>query len=244
MPVNATLGQLFYDFPMDKLKSFFNKDHMVKRILMSIFGVLICGIAVGFFKRAMFGVDPFQSLMAGLDCVIPINFGTLYVIVNVIMLLFSLIFDRHYIGLATFINLFLIGYIAEFSLGTLEKFFPDLGLVGRAVCLIIGILIICVASSFYMTADIGVSTYDAVALIIANTWHIGKFKYVRIITDVVCVILGVVLYFLSGASVSGIGAVIGIGTVITAFFMGPLLDFFARKLARPFLYGKEKMQAA
>ena len=223
---------------MSKPEKIFKKDHMIKRILMSVFGVLICGIAVGFFKRAMFGVDPFQSLMAGLDSVIPINFGTLYVIVNVIMLLFSLIFDRHYIGLATFINLFLIGYIAEFSLKTLESFFPGLGLVGRSVCLIIGILIICVASSFYMTADIGVSTYDAVALIISNTWHIWKFKYVRIITDVVCVILGVVLYFLSGASIEGIGAVIGVGTIITAFFMGPLVDFFARKLARPFLYGK------
>ena len=85
--------------------------------------------------------------------------------------------------------------------------------------IIIGILIICVASSFYMTADIGVSTYDAVALIISNTWHIGKFKYVRIVTDVICVILGVMLYFLSGAPVSGIGAVVGAGTIITAFFM-------------------------
>ena len=223
---------------MEKLKSFFNKDHMVKRILMSIFGVLICGVAVGFFKRAMFGVDPFQSLMSGLDSIIPIDFGTLYVIVNVVMLVFSLIFDRHYIGLATFINLFLIGYIAEFSLNTLEKFFPALGIPGRSVCLIIGILIICVASSFYMTADIGVSTYDAVALIISNTWHVGKFKYVRIVTDVICVILGVILYFLSGAPVSGIGAVVGAGTIITAFFMGPLVDFFARKLAKPFLYGK------
>ena len=223
---------------MEKIKSFFNKDHMVKRILMSIFGVLICGVAVGFFKRAMFGVDPFQSLMSGLDSIIPIDFGTLYVIVNVVMLLFSLIFDRHYIGLATFINLFLIGYIAEFSLNTLEKFFPALGIPGRSVCLIIGILIICVASSFYMTADIGVSTYDAVALIISNTWHVGKFKYVRIVTDVICVILGVILYVLSGAPVSGIGAVVGAGTIITAFFMGPLVDFFARKLAKPFLYGK------
>lgn len=223
---------------MDKSKSFFKKDHMVKRILMSVFGVLICGIAVGFFKRAMFGVDPFQSLMAGLERVIPINFGTLYVIVNVVMLLFSLIFDRHYIGLATFINLFFIGYIAEFSLKTLENFFPALGLPGRSVCLLIGILVICVASSFYMTADIGVSTYDAVALIISNTWHVWKFKYVRIVTDCVCVILGVALYFLSGSPVSGIGAVIGAGTVITAFFMGPLVDFFANKLAKPFLYGK------
>ena len=225
---------------MEKLKSFFKKDHMVKRILMSIFGVLICGVAVGFFKRAMFGVDPFQSLMSGLDSIIPIDFGTLYVIVNVVMLLFSLIFDRHYIGLATFINLFLIGYIAEFSLNTLEKFFPALGIPGRSVCLIIGILIICVASSFYMTADIGVSTYDAVALIISNTWHVGKFKYVRIVTDVICVVLGVALYFLSGAPVSGIGAVIGAGTVITAFFMGPLVDLFAEKLAKPFLYGKSR----
>ena len=229
--------------PVDELKSFFNKDHMVKRILMSVFGVLICGVAVGFFKRAMFGVDPFQSLMAGLDRVIPIDFGTLYVIVNVVMLLFSLVFDRHYIGLATFINLLLIGYIADFSLKTLEYFFPALGIPGRSVCLIIGILIICVASSFYMTADIGVSTYDAVALIITNTWHIGKFKYVRIITDVVCVIIGVILYFLSGAPVSGIGAVVGAGTIITAFFMGPLVDFFARKLAKPFLYGKTQEEA-
>ena len=28
------------------------------------------------------GVDPFQSLMSGLDAVIPIHFGTLYVIAN------------------------------------------------------------------------------------------------------------------------------------------------------------------
>ena len=72
----------------------------------------------------------------------------------------------------------------------------------------------------------------------ANTWKKGKFKYVRIITDVVCVILGVGLYFLSGATIDGIGAVIGAGTIITAFFMGPLVDFFANKLAKPFLYGK------
>ena len=38
---------LFYDCPMNKLKSIFKKDHMVKRILMSIFGVLICGTGIG-----------------------------------------------------------------------------------------------------------------------------------------------------------------------------------------------------
>ena len=77
-----------------------------KRILMSLGGVIVCAISVGIFKIAALGVDPFQSLMSGLDKLIPIPFGTLYVIVNVILLSFSLIADRHYIGIATFINLF------------------------------------------------------------------------------------------------------------------------------------------
>ena len=38
---------MFYDCPMNKLKNIFKKDHIVKRILMSIFGVLICGTGVG-----------------------------------------------------------------------------------------------------------------------------------------------------------------------------------------------------
>lgn len=69
-------------------------NQMVKRIIMSVLGVVICGISVGMFKFAALGIDPFQSLMSGLDAVIPIRFGTLYIIVNVVLLLFALIFDR------------------------------------------------------------------------------------------------------------------------------------------------------
>ena len=137
----------------------------VKRILMSALGVIICGISVGMFKHASLGVDPFQSLMSGLDAVIPIRFGTLYVIVNLLLLTFALIFDKHKIGLATLINLFLLGYIAEFSQGICQTLFPEIGIAGRFVLLMIAIVIMCLASAFYFTADLGVSTYDAVSLI-------------------------------------------------------------------------------
>ena len=91
------------------------KNNLGKRIAMSAFGVMICAVSVGIFKIAALGVDPFQSFMAGLDSLIPIRFGTLYVITNAVLLLFALIFDRHYIGIATFINLFLLGYITQFT---------------------------------------------------------------------------------------------------------------------------------
>ena len=214
------------------------RDNIKKRIGMSLFGVIICAVSVGIFKIAALGVDPFQSFMAGLDAMIPIDFGTLYVITNAVMLIFALVFDKHYIGIATFINLFLLGYITQFTYDLLQKVIVAPSIMIRILCLIVGVVIICFGSAFYMTADLGVSTYDAVALIICNTWKKGKFQYVRIITDIVCVILGVALFLLAGGGLAQIPTIAGIGTIITAFFMGPLIEFFNVHVARPVLKGK------
>lgn len=210
----------------------------IKRIAMSLCGVIICAVSVGIFKIAALGVDPFQSFMAGLDALVPIGFGTLYVITNAVLLLFALIFDKHYIGIATFINLFLLGYITQFTYEYLQTVFVNPSITVRIICLIVGVVVICFGSAFYMTADLGVSTYDAIALIICNTWKKGKFQYVRIITDVVCVVLGVLLFLLAGGKIAQIPTIAGIGTIITAFFMGPLIEFFNAHIARPFLKGK------
>lgn len=206
---------------------------------MSLAGVIICAVSVGVFKIAALGVDPFQSFMAGLDDLVPIGFGTLYVITNAVLLLFALIFDRHYIGIATFINLFLLGYITEFSYEFFKSVIPEPSLLVRAICLAVGVVVICFGSALYMTADLGVSTYDAIALIISHAWKKGRFQYVRIITDVVCVILGVVLFLLAGGALRQVPTIAGIGTIITAFFMGPLIEFFNVHVARPLLGGHD-----
>ncbi len=211
------------------------KKNLAKRIFMSLFGVIICAISVGVFKIAALGVDPFQSFMAGLDKLIPLDFGLLYIIVNALLLIFALVFDRHYIGIATFINLFLLGYITQFSYQFLQAVIVEPSIFVRAACLVAGVVVICFGSAFYMTADLGVSTYDAVALIIVNTWKKGKFQYVRIFTDIVCVILGAALFVLGGGKISAIPTIAGIGTIITAFFMGPLIEFFNVHVARPLL---------
>lgn len=207
---------------------------------MSLFGVIICAISVGIFKIAALGVDPFQSLMSGLDKLIPISFGTLYVIVNLLLLTFSIIVDRHNIGIATFINLFLLGYITEFTYTFLQTVFVNPSMIVRALCLIVGIVIICFGSAFYMTADLGVSTYDAVAIVLANKWKVAKFKYCRIGTDLICVIAGCVIFLIGGGTIGEIPTIAGIGTIITAFFMGPLIELFNEKVARPFLNKGQK----
>ena len=44
----------------DKRSSAESRKLLIRRILMSVIGVLICGVSVGFFKRSEYGVDPFQ----------------------------------------------------------------------------------------------------------------------------------------------------------------------------------------
>jgi uncharacterized membrane protein YczE len=51
--------------------------------------------------------------------------------------------------------------------------------------------------------------------------------------DLICTIIGFLL-----------GATVGIGTVVTAFFMGPVIELFNRKISIPFRYGKDAPYAA
>lgn len=85
----------------------------------------------------------------------------------------------------------------------------------------------------------GVSTYDAIALIMANTWKIGKLCYCRIGVELGTVILGSVLYYIGNKGFSGLGALVSVGTIITAFCMGPLIEVFNKTIAEPLLHGKE-----
>ena len=208
-----------------------------KRIMMSLLGVLITAVSVGAFKFAAFGVDPFQSFMSGIDFLIPIEFGTLYVLVNALLLLFSLIADRHYIGLATFTNLFLLGYVVDFAQAVITAALPAPDLLIRAAAFIFGFVFLCLGSSLYISADLGVSTYDAIALTCANKWKLGKFRMVRIATDFLCIVCGIGMYRLGGGAANRIASFVGIGTIVTAFCMGPLIDFFNRHLSAKLISG-------
>ena len=210
------------------------KRIFARRLWMSLAGVVLTAFAVAMFKTAALGVDPFQSFVSGMDAVLPISYGTVYMLMNLAFLCFGLIFDRHYLGLATFINLFLLGYMVEFfqklCFGSLTR--PAVAV--QWLLFAVAFVLLCFSASLYITADLGVSTYDTVALILTNRFHLGKFKFVRITTDVICVAAGVALYVASQGT-EGLGSVVGVATIVTALGMGPFIDWFNRKLSQPLL---------
>lgn len=208
---------------------------MKKRIAMAVLGQCACGVSAGFFKMAALGVDPFLSFVGGLDCLVPISFGAIWIVINAVLLLFTFCADRHYIGLGTLVSLFLLGYIAQYTLAGLQYLFPHPSLALRFGLLLAGIVATCISAAFYYTADMGVSSYDSVALILANRWHAASFKTCRMLCDLACVVLGASFYLLSGGKLSSLPAITGLGTVIAALFIGPLIEVFKTRMAIPFL---------
>lgn len=202
------------------------KSDKIRRIVMTVSGVSASGVAVGFFNYSAFGMDPFQVLAHGLWNLTSLGYGTFYTIFSLLLFIFVLITDRKKIGLGTVINMFLLGYITEFFSWFLAWLFPDGGLFLRLIMLIIGITIMCLAAALYFTANMGVSVYDAVALCLSERTPI-KFQFCRMGSDVICVAVG--FFF---------GAQVGLGTIITMFFTGPLIHIFQETLAIPLIRGR------
>ncbi|HJB30217.1 MAG TPA: hypothetical protein IAA06_15705 [Candidatus Blautia faecavium] len=197
-----------------------------RRIFMTVVGIGLSGISVGMFNFSDFGMDPFQVFAHGIWNLTSIGFGTFYTILSLVLLAAVFIMDKSKIGLGTLINLFLLGYVTEFSSWVMESLFPDPQLWLKTTFLLIGILVLCFGSALYFTADLGVSTYDAIALYLAEHTRF-PFQLLRITTDFICVAIGF-----------SFNATVGIGTLITAFFMGPVIAFFRRHVSEPFRYGK------
>ena len=210
---------------------FLENKYEKRRLFMTVAGVLCCSFAIGVFKRSLFGLDPFQCLSQGVF--IPFSkylpFSIYYIIWSGILLVIDFFLDRKQIGAATFVHMFLTGYIVDFSCSLIDRFLPDPALGIRIIMLIVAVVITCFGASLYFISAQGVSVYDAISLALAAkkvklAGRVIPFKYLRVTTDVICVLGGCIF-----------GLYPGIGTLITAFFMGPLIDFFERTVAIPFL---------
>ncbi len=204
-------------------------ENFKKRIVMTTSGVTLCAIAVGFFKCSSFGVDPFQCFAQGIwghFFETTLSFGLYYTILSAFLLLLDLIIARKCMGAATLVNMFLTGYIVDFTCTVINRLAPAPTLPLRIVYLFIAVLVMCFASSLYMTSNLGVSVYDAIPIVISDTRKL-PFRFVRIGCDLLCVVIGTLT-----------GLLPGIGTLITAFFMGPLIEYFNHTFSEPFLKGK------
>lgn len=217
------------------IKDMFAQHNMVKRIILSFLSIIIMGFGIALFSVSGFGVDPFTSMNMNIASTVGISFGTYQLIVNAAILLFVIIVaHRGLVGVGTVFNMVGCGYACEFFEKLLKPATEaNSSFAIRIPLLIAGIITLCFACSLFFTANIGVGPYDALGFMLSRGTKLD-YKWVRVITDIAVILIGLII---SG----GIAAVlkgnfsgiknIGIGTIITAFCMGPLINFFNKHIS-------------
>lgn len=188
------------------------------RVFFSLIGVILIGIAISFLRMADLGTDPFTTFNLGFSSWLGMRFGTFLIFSNALMLILVFFTARKYIGLGTVFNILLVGNISDLVLSFLQNSFGSIEALGlRIVISLLSIVLLAGGAALYIAADLGVAPYDALP-VIAEVKSNGRlsFQVTRITLDMLCAIVGGFLF----------GATLGVSTIIIAFFMGPLIQFF------------------
>lgn len=198
-------------------------DLMFKRILIYIISVAMAWAGIGMLLFLDLGLDPFASFIMGVSNITGLSFGTTMLLGQGVFIIPVFWKKRDAIGIGTVIALLLGGYVIEFFANLWYLIFPaELFLAWRIGLLFVALIFFAFALAALLFADFGIAVYEGLGLAIEEmTNGKFKFKYNRITTDAIATALG----FLFGATV-------GIATVATVFLVGPLVDFFKRKLEK------------
>lgn len=194
------------------------------RIIASLLGNVLVALGIALFKQSSLGNDPFTGMNMAMADVLRISFPVYQLCVNGVLFLIQFLAGRKLIGFGTLVNAFLVGSMVSFFFRLSSGWFgmPETFLF-RVLVMLIGMAVCSFGLSMYQTADLGVSPYDSMALILDRRFSRIPYFWCRIFTDGLCALV----CFLAGG-------IIGLGTVVTAFGFGPVIAFFNRFVPRLF----------
>ena len=187
------------------------------RLVLLFCGLTIAHLGVTLFILANLGADPFNVFVQGLRLLIgsSLTHGSIHMCVSFLIILILLFVDRTYIKAGTLICMICGGPIIDFFTWVLSVF--EIGSAVLAIkipVLILGCVILAFGMTIVIRSEAGTGPNDLVAVVISEK---GKFKFglTRVITDGLFVLIGFIL-----------GGKFGIGTIICAFLVGFVADFF------------------
>lgn len=201
------------------------------RAAFMLLGILLIGICVTCYRLSEFGVDPFSGMNLGISGFIGWSFGNWQLVANILILVVVFFTVRHLIGPGTVINMVGVGYTADFLCWVvLDVLKVEMTLPLRILALCLGTLFASLGVALYMIADMGLSPYDSVALIIEKLTK-GKvpFQFARVASDITVIVIGVAFCLAAG---NNVWLIVGIGTIANALLNGPLIQFFRKRIEK------------
>ncbi len=186
------------------------------------------GFFLSFLMLCGLGTDPCSFMNKAVSLRIGMLFGTWQLIINAVMLVIVLFWDRSSLGFGTVFNMVLVGYYVDFFDWVWGKiipahFFTDP--VSRWLIFLTALFCFIISAAVYINSDMGVAPYDALPKIITEkvTRKFPKVPkmLIRMVWDFTAVAVG---------TLAGGRPVIGI--ILMAVFLGPVISLTGRLFFR------------
>jgi uncharacterized membrane protein YczE len=186
-----------------------------RRLVQLYAGLVLFGVSMALLVRAQLGVIPWDVLHQGLSRQLGVSMGTVVIAVSLVLLL-AWIPLRERPGLGTISNALVIGLTLDATLALL----PPVDAVPLRVLLVLtGVLLNAVATASYIGVHLGPGPRDG--LMTGLVRRTGRsVRLVRTSIEAIVVLVGWLL-----------GGTVGLGTVVYALAIGPLVQFLLPRLS-------------
>lgn len=187
------------------------------KILVVTFGLFIASAGVALYMKSGLGVDAFSVFCGGVAKVLHISFGLSLQISLLAIVAFIAFIDRTMLGIGTIMHATLMGLFID--LISSSKLIPA-SLTPLRSCIYVasGVVLVGTGLAIYIKASLGYGAIDALMLILHKKLH-KEIRSIKILMDLGLASIG----FLIGGS-------LGITTLASVIFTGPVIQFVLRIL--------------
>lgn len=182
------------------------RDRLPARLALLLGGLVLYGASTALIVRAGLGAVPWDVLHQGLSRTVGLRIGTWSIIVGALLLV-AWVPLRQRAGPGTLANVVVVGLALNATLAVVP---PLHGWVLQVGALVLGVALNGVATGAYIGAGMGPGPRDGLSTAIAARGH--SLRLVRTVVEVTVVTAGTLL-----------GGQLGIGTVVYALAIGPLM---------------------
>lgn len=181
-------------------------------------GLVLCGFGLALMVLGDLGLGPWEVLHQGLSERTGVPIGTVGILVGFLVLLAWLPL-RQRAGVGTLCNVVLIGLVVDATLALAPE---PAGTAARWACMLAGVVLFGVGSGLYIGAGLGPGPRDGLMTGLAARGH--SLRLVRTLIEL-------------GALMAGwaLGGTVGVGTLVFAFGIGPLVQLFLGRFTVPTL---------
>ena len=192
--------------PIEQLRA----GKLIWRLAQLAVGLGLYGVTLGMMIRATLGNAPWDVLHQGMALHLPITIGTAVILMSLVVLLLWIPL-RELPGLGTIANSVAVGLAADLTLSLLDA--PDT-LWERGLLMSGGVVLNALATALYIGSQFGPGPRDGLMTGLHRRTGVS-IRVVRTSLEVTVVVVGWLL-----------GGVVGVGTLLYAVAIGPLVQLF------------------